>query len=105
MHEEWLNTGSNEEAIVRGQANTGQVITAAALIMICVFSSFAFGGQRIIAEFGIGLGGAVLMDAFILRTVLVPSLMHFFGKANWWMPKWLDRAVPHLALEATEDVD
>jgi RND superfamily putative drug exporter len=103
MYEEWLNTGSNEEAIQRGQANTGRVITAAALIMICVFFSFAFGGQRIIAEFGIGLGGAVLMDAFILRTILVPSLMHFFGKSNWWMPKWLDRIVPRLAVEATEE--
>ena len=105
MHEEWLNTGSNEMAINRGQANTGRVITAAALIMISVFFSFAFGGQRIIAEFGIGLGGAVLMDAFILRTVLVPALMHFFGDANWWMPKWLDRVVPHVAVEATEDVE
>jgi len=104
MHEEWLNTGSNEEAINRGQANTGRVITAAALIMICVFFSFAFGGQRIIAEFGIGLGGAVLMDAFILRTVLVPSLMHFFGDANWYYPKWLDRITPHFAVEATEEV-
>jgi putative drug exporter of the RND superfamily len=102
MHEEWVNTGDNEEAIRRGQANTGRVITAAALIMISVFFSFAFGGQRVIAEFGIGLGGAVLMDAFILRTVLVPALMHFFGKANWWMPKWLERVVPHVAVEATE---
>ncbi len=100
MHEEWVNTGDNETAIIHGQANTGRVITAAALIMICVFFSFAFGGQRIIAEFGIGLGGAVLIDAFILRTVLVPSMMHFLGKANWWMPKWLDRIVPHLAVEA-----
>ena len=105
MHEEWLNTNSNEEAIIRGQANTGRVITAAALIMISVFVSFSFGGQRIIAEFGVGLGGAVLMDAFILRTVLVPSLMHFIGKANWWMPSWLDRIVPHVALEATEDIE
>jgi RND superfamily putative drug exporter len=104
MHEEWLNTGSNEEAINRGQANTGRVISAAALIMICVFFSFAFGGQRVIAEFGIGLGGAVLMDAFILRTVLVPALMHFFGDANWYFPKWLDRITPHFAVEATEEV-
>jgi RND superfamily putative drug exporter len=104
MHEEWVNTGDNEGAIIHGQANTGRVISAAALIMICVFLSFAFGGERIIAEFGIGLGGAVLMDAFILRTVLVPSLMHFFGKANWWMPKWLDRVVPHLAVEASDEV-
>lgn len=100
MHEEWVNTGDNETAIVHGQANTGRVITAAALIMICVFFSFAFGGERIIAEFGIGLGGAVLLDAFILRTILVPSMMHFMGKANWWMPRWLDRLVPHLAVEA-----
>jgi RND superfamily putative drug exporter len=103
MHEEWLNTSDNELAVIRGQANTGRVITAAALIMICVFFSFAFGGQRIIAEFGIGLGGAVLMDAFILRTVLVPALMHFFGKANWWMPRWLERVVPHVALEAADE--
>lgn len=102
MHEEWLNTNDNEEAIIRGQANTGRVITAAALVMICVFFSFAFGGQRVIAEFGIGLGGAVLIDAFVIRTVLVPSLMHFIGKNNWWMPKWLDRIVPHVAVEATE---
>ena len=103
MHEEWVNTGDNEEAIQRGQANTGRVITAAALIMISVFFSFAFGGQRIIAEFGVGLGGAVLMDAFILRTVLVPALMHFIGRANWWMPAWLDRIVPHVAVEAESD--
>jgi RND superfamily putative drug exporter len=102
MHEEWLNTGNNEEAIIRGQANTGRVISAAALVMICVFLSFAIGGERIIAEFGIGLGGAVLIDAFVIRTVLVPSLMHYIGKANWWMPRWLDRIVPHVAVEATE---
>ncbi len=103
MHEEWVNTGDNELSIVHGQANTGRVITAAALIMISVFFSFAFGGQRIIAEFGIGLGGAVLLDAFILRTVLVPSMMHYLGRANWWMPKWLDRIVPHVAVEAGDD--
>ncbi len=102
MHEEWLNTNDNEEAIIRGQANTGRVITAAALVMICVFLSFSIGGERIIAEFGIGLGGAVLIDAFVIRTVLVPSLMHYVGRANWWMPRWLDRVVPHVAVEATE---
>jgi len=102
MHEEWTHTHDNEAAIVRGQANTGRVITAAALIMISVFFSFALGGQRIIAEFGIGLGGAVLIDAFIIRTVLVPALMHYFGKANWWMPKWLDKIVPNVALESEQ---
>ena len=102
MHEEYLKTNDNEEAIIRGQANTGRVITAAALVMICVFLSFAIGGERIIAEFGIGLGGAVLIDAFVIRTVLVPSLMHFVGKANWWIPRWLDRIVPHVAVDVTE---
>ncbi len=103
MHEEWVHHADNERAIVRGQTATGRVITAAALIMICVFSSFAFGGQRIIAEFGIGLAGAVALDAFIVRTVLVPSLMHFLGRSNWYMPRWLDRVVPHVAVEAEED--
>ena len=102
MHEEWVNTGDNETAIVHGQANTGRVITAAALIMISVFLSFAFGGERIIAEFGIGLGGAVFLDAFILRTVLVPAMMHYLGRANWWMPGWLEKVVPHVAVEAGE---
>ena len=103
MHEEWVDSNDNELAIMRGQSNTGRVITAAALIMVSVFSSFAFGGQRIIAEFGIGLAGAVVMDAFILRTVLVPALMHFMGRANWWMPKWLERIIPHVAVEAISD--
>jgi RND superfamily putative drug exporter len=103
MHEEWLHTGDNEAAITRGQASTGRVITAAALIMIAVFSSFAFGGQRVIAEFGIGLGGAVLMDAFVIRTVLVPALMHFLGRANWWMPASLEKVIPHVAVEASEE--
>jgi RND superfamily putative drug exporter len=100
MHEEWIHTNDNQLAIERGQANTGRIITAAALIMISVFVSFAFGGQRVIDEFGIGLGGAVLLDAFVIRTVLVPALMHYIGKANWFMPKWLDKVVPHVAVDA-----
>jgi putative drug exporter of the RND superfamily len=102
MHEEWIHNNDNTLAIERGQANTGRIITAAALIMISVFISFAFGGQRVIDEFGIGLGGAVLLDAFVIRTVLVPSLMHFIGKANWFMPKWLDKIVPHVAVDAAD---
>jgi RND superfamily putative drug exporter len=100
MHEEWIHTGNNELAIERGQANTGRIISAAALIMISVFVSFALGGLRVIDEFGVGLGGAVLLDAFVIRTVLVPALMHYIGKANWFMPKWLDKVVPHVAVDA-----
>jgi len=78
---------------------TARVITAAATIMICVFLTFSFLGQRDVAEFGIGLAAAVALDAFILRTVLVPAAMHLFGNANWWLPRWLDRRLPHLAIE------
>jgi RND superfamily putative drug exporter len=103
MHEEWVHTGDNRRSVTIGQAATGRVITAAATIMILVFMAFVFGGQRVIAEFGIGLASAVFIDAFILRTVLVPALMHMFGKANWWLPKWIDSWLPHLSVEPAED--
>jgi RND superfamily putative drug exporter len=105
MHEEWTHTGDNERAVRVGQAETGRVITAAALIMICVFGAFILGGERVIAEFGIGLAAAVAIDAFLLRTVLVPALMHLFGPANWWLPGWLDRILPHLSVEGGGDIE
>jgi RND superfamily putative drug exporter len=105
MHEEWVHTHDNRHAVTLGQATTGRVITAAAGIMICVFGAFVFGGQRVIAEFGIGLAAAVFLDAFILRTVLVPSLMHLFGKANWWLPRAVDRRMPHLSVEPVSDIE
>jgi RND superfamily putative drug exporter len=99
MHEQWLLTGDNRRAVTLGQAETGRVITAAATIMILVFGSFILGGSIIIKQFGIGLAGAIIIDAFIIRTVLVPAIMHISGNANWWLPRWLDRALPHLSLE------
>ena len=78
------------------------MITAAAAIMILVFGSFVLGGSIVIKQFGIGLAGAIIIDAFIVRTVLVPSLMHLFGKANWWLPAWLDRIIPQLNVEAAD---
>ena len=105
MHEEWVHTRDNRHSITTGQATTGRVITAAAAIMMGVFIAFVFGGQRVIAEFGIGLAVAVFIDAFILRTVLVPSLMHLFGKANWWLPAAVDKRMPHLSVEPTEDAE
>jgi RND superfamily putative drug exporter len=103
MHEEYLNTGDNEEAIIRGQANTGRVITAAALVMICVFLSFAVGGERIIAEFGIGLGGAVYSSTrSSFARSWCPHSCTSSARRNWFMPRWLDRIVPHVAVEATE---
>ncbi|MCF2129483.1 MMPL family transporter [Strepomyces sp. STD 3.1] len=99
MHEEWVHTGDNKRAVSVGIAETGRVITAAATIMFVVFIAFSLGGERIVAEFGIGLAAAVAIDAFILRTVLVPSVMYLFGKANWWLPAWLDKRLPHLSVE------
>jgi RND superfamily putative drug exporter len=102
MHEEWVHGGDNERAVTIGQATTGRVISAAAAIMICVFLAFVLGGERIIAEFGIGLAAAVFLDAAIIRTVLVPSLMHLFGRRNWWLPAVIDRHLPHLSVEPVE---
>jgi RND superfamily putative drug exporter len=99
MNEEWAQGRDNGRAVRTGQVETGRVITAAATIMICVFATFALMGTRGIAEFGGGLAVAVALDAFILRTVLVPAAMHRFGDANWWLPRWLDRRLPHLAIE------
>ncbi|HEV2634641.1 MAG TPA: MMPL family transporter [Actinocrinis sp.] len=103
MHEEWVHTGDNKRAVRIGQAETGRVITAAATIMICVFLAFVFGGQRVIAEFGIGLASAVAIDAFLIRTILVPASMQLLGRANWWLPGWLDRVLPHLSVDPADD--
>ena len=103
MHEEWTKTHDNKRAITIGQGETGGIITAAAIIMIAVFSGFILGDNRIIKLFGIGLGGAIFIDAFILRTILVPSLMHLFGKANWWYPRFLDKVTPQISLEAADE--
>ncbi|GAA5018439.1 MMPL family transporter [Kitasatospora paranensis] len=103
MHEEWTHTRDNRRAVRIGHGETGQVITAAAVIMACVFAAFVFGGQRMIAEFGIGLALAVLLDVLVLRMVLVPALMHRFGRANWWLPRWLDRLLPHVSVEGGPD--
>jgi RND superfamily putative drug exporter len=99
MNEEWAHSRDSRRAVRIGQTETGRVITAAATIMIFVFLTFSFLGQRNIAEFGIGLAAAVALDAFILRAVLVPAAMHLFGNANWWLPRWLDRRLPHLGIE------
>ncbi len=103
MHEEWVHSQSNKRAVTVGQAQTGGIITAAALIMIAVFLGFLLTPGRPIKIFGTGLATAVFLDAFILRTMLVPSLMHIFGKANWYFPKWLDRIVPRVSVEPPEE--
>ena len=78
---------------------TGRVSTAAASIMILVFLSFLLVDNIIIQQFGIGVAAAIIIDAFVVRTVLVPAVMHLCGRANWWLPGWLNRRLPHLAVE------
>ncbi|MFC9792527.1 MMPL family transporter [Streptomyces sp. NPDC127584] len=102
MYEEWLETGDNRRAVRVGLAETSRVINSAAVIMIAVFLAFVLSGDRVIAMFGIALAAAVALDAFVLRTLLVPALMHLLGGANWWLPKWLDRLLPRISIEAPE---
>jgi RND superfamily putative drug exporter len=103
MHEEWSHSKDNSRAVRVGHAETGQVIVAAGVIMTCVFGAFLFNGQRVIAEFGLALAVAILLDVLMLRLVLVPALMHRFGRANWWLPKWLDKVLPHMSVEGEPD--
>jgi len=99
IYEEWHRRGDNSEAVSHGLAATGRTITAAAAIMVLVFGSFILGGSRIIDLFGVGLASAVFLDALIVRSVLVPAVMLLLGKANWWLPRGLERRLPHLGIE------
>ncbi|MEY9931176.1 RND superfamily putative drug exporter [Catenulispora sp. GP43] len=103
MHEEWSHSKDNSRSVRVGHGETGQVIVAAGIIMTCVFGAFLFNGQRVIAEFGMALAVAILLDVLMLRLVLVPALMHRFGRANWWLPKWLDKVLPHMSVEGEPD--
>ena len=102
IQEEWLISHDNAASVRRGLAATGGVITAAATIMFAVFGAFVFGGQRIIQEFGVGLAAAVLFDATVIRSALVPALMQWWGTANWWLPAWLEKLLPKFSLEDSD---
>ncbi|MEU4652892.1 MMPL family transporter [Streptomyces sp. NPDC023723] len=103
MHEEWVHTRDNARAVRVGLAETSRVINCAALIMISVFAAFVLSGDTEGAMAGIGLAAAVALDAFILRTALVPAAMHLLGRSNWWLPAGLDKRLPHLAVEPAEE--
>jgi RND superfamily putative drug exporter len=104
IHEEYLRVRDNRVAVRNGLAATGKTISAAALIMILVFASFILGGQVVIKQFGLGLAGGILIDALVIRMAIVPVLMFFLGRANWWLPRGLDRVLPRLGVEAPEPV-
>jgi len=101
IYEEWHRRGNNREAVTHGLAATGRTITAAAAIMVLVFGAFVLGGERVIELFGIGLASAVLLDALVVRSALVPAVMILFGKNNWWLPAWLERVLPHMRIEGS----
>ncbi|MGH8975434.1 MAG: MMPL family transporter, partial [Acidimicrobiia bacterium] len=105
IREDYDRTGDNGVAVANGLAATARVITAAAAIMIFVFGSFVLGVDRSIKLFGLGLAAAVLLDATIVRLVLVPATMELLGERNWWLPRWLDRILPNIKVEATHDFD
>jgi RND superfamily putative drug exporter len=99
VREEYLRTRDNASSVSHGLAATARVITAAAAIMVAVFLTFVLGDERVIKEFGIGLATAIFVDATIVRLLLVPSTMELLGDRNWWLPGWLDRAMPHISVD------
>jgi putative drug exporter of the RND superfamily len=99
MREHYLRTRNNAVAVADGLAVTARVITAAALIMVCVFLSFVIGDDRSLKMFGLGLAIAVAVDATVVRMLLVPATMELLGDRNWWIPKWLDRILPSIDVE------
>jgi RND superfamily putative drug exporter len=102
VKEEWDHTGDSRLSVADGLAATARVITAAALIMVFVFGSFLLETDRTIKLFGLGLATAVFLDATVVRMILVPATMELLGDRNWWVPRWLDRILPHIEVEGHE---
>ncbi|HEX2706463.1 MAG TPA: MMPL family transporter [Solirubrobacterales bacterium] len=102
MREHYKQYGDERRAVVEGLANTGRVITSAAAIMVCVFTSFVLNGDPVVKEFGVGLAVAIAIDSTLVRCLLVPAVMVLLGKRAWWLPGWLDRIVPHISIEGEE---
>jgi RND superfamily putative drug exporter len=102
IKEEYDRTGDNAVAVADGLAKSARVITAGAAVMVTVFASFILGGDTLGKMFGIGLSAAILVDATLIRMVLVPATMELLGDRNWWLPGWLDRVLPRVHLEGSE---
>ncbi|MBB5789977.1 MMPL family transporter [Jiangella mangrovi] len=104
MRESWLRTRDNARSIVDGLAGTGRVITAAAAIMVTVFAALVPSPDVVLKSLGLGMAAAILIDATVVRMLLVPATMHVLGRANWWMPGWLDRRLPQLYVEGRPEL-
>jgi RND superfamily putative drug exporter len=105
VREEFVAHGDGHRSVVDGLASTARVITSAAVIMISVFLAFVPSTDMTVKMFGLGLAVAVFLDATVVRMILVPSTMSLLGSANWWVPRWLDRILPHLDMEAAPVVE
>ena len=103
IHEEYLHTKDAHKSITMGLGLTSRVIFAAAAIMMAVFFSFVMEDTRVIKEFGLGLGVAILIEATLIRLFLFPAVMELLGDKAWYMPKWLDRILPHISIEGPPD--
>jgi RND superfamily putative drug exporter len=101
VREEWVRQRNASTAVADGIAFTGRVISAAAAIMVCVFLSFMFGNERAIKEFGFGLAAAVLLDAIVIRCVLLPAVLELLGPLTWRLPRALDARLPHVNIEGS----
>jgi RND superfamily putative drug exporter len=99
IQEHYREHGRPVRAVIEGLANTGRVITSAALIMVCVFTSFVLSGDPVVKQFGIGLAMAIAIDATLVRCLLVPAVMTLLGKASWWMPRRMERWTPRISIE------
>jgi RND superfamily putative drug exporter len=99
VREAWVRTRDNSRAVATGLANTGRVITAAAAVMVVVFAAIIPSDQVFIKVFGVGMVAAILVDATVIRMLLVPAVMHLLGRGNWWLPRALARRLPHLHIE------
>ncbi|WP_165367765.1 MMPL family transporter, partial [Phytoactinopolyspora endophytica] len=104
MRESWMRTGSNTRAIVDGLTGTGRVITAAAAIMVAVFAAFIPSDEVFLKVIGVGMAAAILVDATVVRMLLVPAVMHLFGRRNWWLPSSWERRIPQLHVEGQPEV-
>jgi putative drug exporter of the RND superfamily len=102
MREHFEQTGDARRAVIEGLANTGRVITSAAAIMVCVFTSFVLSGDPLVKEFGVGLAVAIAIDSTLVRCLLVPAVMVLLGKRAWWLPRWMERVVPRVSIEGEE---
>ena len=103
VHEEWTARRDASAAVTEGLARTGRVITAAAAVMVAVFGAFAISGNRVLAMFGFAMATAVFLDAIVIRMALLPAVLQLLGRTTWALPRWLDRRLPRVALEAEPD--